>query len=79
MDIDFSLVLVCLVALCGGLWLLDSLLITKIRLAAIEKYKHTHENLESRSGCGARLGTKSFFGTCSKNNVTFLWPLFGVI
>ena len=39
MDIDFSLVLVCLVAFCGALWLLDSLLIKKTRLVAIEEYK----------------------------------------
>ena len=41
MDIDFSLVLVTLVGLCGGLWLLDSLLIKKTRLAAIQDYKQT--------------------------------------
>lgn len=39
MDIDFALVLVSLVAFCGALWLLDSLLIKKTRLAAIEEYK----------------------------------------
>jgi len=39
MDIDFSLVLVILVAVCGALWLLDSLLIKKTRLAAIEQYQ----------------------------------------
>ncbi|MFT4863382.1 MAG: signal peptidase I [Pseudohongiellaceae bacterium] len=39
MDIDFSLVLLCLVAFCGALWLLDSLLIKKTRVAAIEDYK----------------------------------------
>ena len=39
MDIDFSLVLLCLVAFCGALWLLDSLLIKKTRDAAIEEYK----------------------------------------
>lgn len=39
MDIDFSLVLVCLVAVCGALWLLDSLLIKKTRDAAIASYK----------------------------------------
>lgn len=38
MDIDFSIVLVSLVACCGMLWLLDSLLIKKTRLAAIEEY-----------------------------------------
>ena len=40
MDIDFSLVLVCLVAACGALWLLDSLLLKKPRMAAIEEHKH---------------------------------------
>jgi len=39
MDIDFSIVLVALVAVCGALWLLDSLLIKKSRLAAIEQYQ----------------------------------------
>ena len=38
MDIDFSIVLVSLVGVCGILWLFDSLLIKKTRLAAIEKY-----------------------------------------
>jgi len=39
MDIDFSLVLVCLLAFCGMLWLLDTLLIKKTRVAAVEEYK----------------------------------------
>ena len=39
MDIDFSLVLVSLVAFCGALWLLDNLFIKKTRLAAVENYK----------------------------------------
>ena len=39
MDIDFSLVLLCLVAFCGVLWALDSFLIKKTRTAAIEEYK----------------------------------------
>ena len=38
MDIDFSVVLVSLVGVCGILWLFDSLLIKKTRLAEIEKY-----------------------------------------
>ena len=38
MDIDFSVVLVSLVAFCGALWLLDSVLNKKTRLAAIELY-----------------------------------------
>ena len=41
MDIDFSLVLVILVAVCGCLWLLDSLLIKRSRVEAIENYKRT--------------------------------------
>lgn len=41
MDIDFSLVLVCLVGACGALWLLDSLWIKKFRLAAIADYEST--------------------------------------
>lgn len=39
MDIDFSVVLVSLVAFCGALWLLDTLLIKKGRDQAIEQYK----------------------------------------
>lgn len=39
MDIDFSLVLVCLVGFCGLLWLLDSLLLKKPRQAAIEDFR----------------------------------------
>ena len=39
MDIDFSLVLVSLVAVCGGLWLLDTFLLKKSRLTAIKEYK----------------------------------------
>ena len=41
MDIDFSLVLVVLVAICGVLWLLDFLLIKRSRIEAIENYKRT--------------------------------------
>ena len=41
MDIDFSLVLVVLVAISGGLWLLDFLLIKRSRIEAIESYKST--------------------------------------
>ncbi len=39
MDIDFALVLVCLVAFCGALWLLDHLLIKKSRDEAIADYQ----------------------------------------
>ncbi|MCG8412745.1 MAG: signal peptidase I [Pseudomonadales bacterium] len=39
MDIDFALVLVCLVAFCGALWLLDHLLIKKSRDEAIADYE----------------------------------------
>ena len=41
MDIDFSLVLVCLVGACGALWLLDSLWIKKYRAQAIADYEAT--------------------------------------
>ena len=41
MDIDFSLVLVILVGVCGGLWLLDFLLIKRSRTEAVENYKRT--------------------------------------
>ena len=41
MDIDFSLVLVVLVAICGVLWLLDFLFIKRSRIEAIENYKRT--------------------------------------
>ena len=41
MDIDFSLVLVCLVGACGALWLLDSLWIKKYRQQAIADYEAT--------------------------------------
>lgn len=39
MDIDFSAVLLSLVAMCGLLWLLDSLLNKKTRVAAVEEFK----------------------------------------
>jgi signal peptidase I len=38
MDIDFSLVLVILVSICGLLWLLDSLLLKKPRQSAIDEF-----------------------------------------
>ncbi len=41
MDIDFSLVLVCLVGASGALWLLDSVWIKKGRLRAIANYEAT--------------------------------------
>ena len=41
MDIDFSLVLVCLVGACGALWLLDSVWIKKYRAQAIADYEAT--------------------------------------
>ena len=39
MDIDFSLVLVCLVAFCGALWLLDHFLIKQSRDEAVADYE----------------------------------------
>ena len=47
MDIDFSLVLVSLVAFCGALWLLDNFFIKKTRLAAVENY--TRKQAKDRS------------------------------
>jgi signal peptidase I len=41
MDIDFSIVLVSLVSFCGLLWLLDSLLNKKSRIAVAEEYRAT--------------------------------------
>ena len=41
MDIDFSLVLVILVGVCGGLWLLDFLVIKRSRTEAVENYRRT--------------------------------------
>ena len=41
MDIDFSLVLVILVSISGGLWLLDVLLMKRSRLEAIQNYTLT--------------------------------------
>ena len=41
MDIDFSLVLVCLVSGCAALWLLDTLWFKKFRLQAIADYEGT--------------------------------------
>ena len=41
MNVDFSLVLLILVAFCGFLWILDSVLIKKTRLAAIEEFQRT--------------------------------------
>ncbi|MDB2553448.1 signal peptidase I [Gammaproteobacteria bacterium] len=38
MDIDFSLVLVCLVAICGGIWFLDALLVKGGRIRAAEAF-----------------------------------------
>jgi len=42
MDIDFALVLVVLVGVCGLIWLLDSLLLKKNRDQAVEEYRQTH-------------------------------------
>jgi signal peptidase I len=42
MDFDFALVLVSLLAVCGVLWLLDSLLLKKDRLRAIGEVRRKH-------------------------------------
>ena len=41
MNVDFSLVLLVLVAFCGFLWALDSLLLKKSRTDAVEEYRRT--------------------------------------
>ena len=41
MNVDFSLVLFVLVAFCGFLWALDSLLIKKSRAEAVKNYRRT--------------------------------------
>lgn len=38
MDVDFALILVVLVGICGALWLLDTLLLKPVRKTAIEEY-----------------------------------------
>ena len=48
MDIDFSLVLVILVGVCGGLWLLDFLVIERSRTEAVENYKRTQVGGKSK-------------------------------
>jgi signal peptidase I len=55
MDVDFSLILVCLVAFCGALWLLDSFLIKKKRDAEIEEYKRSHAKNKSAEEVEAQL------------------------
>jgi signal peptidase I len=42
MDMDFALILVVLVGLCGAVWLLDSLLLKKTREKAIDEYCRKH-------------------------------------
>lgn len=49
MDIDFSLVLVSLVGFCGFIWLVDSLLLKKSRLEAIEQYTATQAKARSEA------------------------------
>ena len=48
MDIDFSLVLVILVGVCGGLWLLDFLVIKRLRTEAVENYRRTQVGRKRR-------------------------------
>lgn len=49
MNVDFSLVLLVLVAFCGFLWILDSVLIKKTRLAAIADYQRTKAKGQSEA------------------------------
>ena len=47
MDIDFALVLVVLVTVCGLIWLLDSLLLKKVRDRNIENYRQQQSGTRS--------------------------------
>ncbi|MCB1671396.1 MAG: signal peptidase I, partial [Pseudomonadales bacterium] len=47
MDIDFALVLVVLVAVCGAIWLLDLLLLKKARNRAIDETRNAHAGSKS--------------------------------
>lgn len=55
MDIDFSLVLVCLVAFCGALWLLDSLVLKKSREEAVEQHRNSSAKSKSEDELAAEL------------------------
>jgi signal peptidase I len=55
MDIDFSLVLVCLVAFCGALWLLDSLVLKKPREEAVEQHRNSSAKNKSEDELAAEL------------------------
>jgi signal peptidase I len=49
MDIDMSLVLVCLVALCGAIWCFDGLFLAGARARAGEKYLESHGSRVSKA------------------------------
>ena len=49
MDIDMSLVLVCLVALCGAIWLFDNLFLSDARVRAGEQYSESHDSKVSKT------------------------------
>ena len=55
MDIDFALVLVVLVSVCGLIWLLDSLLLKKSRVQAVEEYRHKHSQQKNEEAYKAGL------------------------
>ena len=59
MDIDFSLVLVILVGVCGGLWLLDFLVIERSRTEAVENYKRTQVSGKKRDEIDSTLAELS--------------------
>ena len=48
MDIDFSLVLVCLVGACGVVWLIDSLFIQKHRVQAVADFETTQARVKTK-------------------------------
>ncbi len=55
MDVDFSLILVCLVAFSGALWLLDSLLLKKPREEAVEQHRKSNAGGKSDDELEAEL------------------------
>ncbi len=55
MNIDFSFVLVCLVAFCGALWLLDHLLIKRGRNEAVEEFRSRQHKGKSEEAIAEEL------------------------
>jgi signal peptidase I len=58
-DIDFSLVLVGLVTVCGVLWVLDSVLLKPARLTAVEEYRSSKASKRSEQEAASELAQLS--------------------